>query len=102
MAYFALTLTHGPGWDTTRPIREQQAWDQHAAFMDGLVDDGFIILGGPLGYGERTLHVVEAAAESEVRARLAADPWAAPGLLRVLAIEPWALWLDGRKQPQRR
>jgi hypothetical protein len=29
--------------------------------MDGLVDDGFIILGGPVGDGEQTLHIVEAA-----------------------------------------
>jgi uncharacterized protein YciI len=96
MAYFALTLNHGPGWDTSRPIREQRAWEQHAAFMDGLVDDGFIILGGPLGRGERTLHVVEAADPAEIETRMAQDPWAEMGLLRVGSIEPWSLWLDGR------
>jgi len=40
MATFALTLVHGPGWDPGRPIREQPGWDEHAAFMDGLVSDG--------------------------------------------------------------
>ena len=69
MPVFALSMVHGPGWDDTRPIREQQAWDQHAAFMDGLVDDGFIILGGPLGDGARTLHVVQASGEQEIRTR---------------------------------
>jgi hypothetical protein len=64
--------------------------------MDGLVDDGFIILGGPVGGGEQTLHVVEAADENEIRARLAAGPWAAAGLLRIGTIEPGALWLCGR------
>jgi uncharacterized protein YciI len=64
--------------------------------MDGLVADGFIIIGGPLGEGERTLHAVEAASEQEIRARLAEDPWAVAGLLQVGSIEPWALWLDGR------
>ena len=63
--------------------------------MDGLVKDGFIILGGPVGDGEQTLHAVEAADEDEIRARLALDPWASAGLLRVGPIEPWALWLDG-------
>ena len=96
MANFALTLIHGPGWDAGRPIREQDGWDGHAAFMDALVDDGFIIVGGPLGDGQRTLHVVEAADEPEIRARLAKDPWATAGLLEVGSIEPWALWLDGR------
>ena len=97
MANFALTLVHGPGWDTSRPIRQQQAWAQHAAFMDGLVDDGFIILGGPLGDGERTLHVVDAAGPGEIEARMAQDPWAELGLLRIGSIEPWSLWLDGRE-----
>jgi uncharacterized protein YciI len=97
MAVFALSTVHGPGWDDARPIREQRAWDQHAAFMDGLVDDGFIILGGPFGDGTRTLHVVEAADEQEIRTRMAEDPWASMGLLLIGSIEPWQLWLDGRR-----
>ena len=96
VANFAVTLVHGPGWDSSRPIRGQDGWDEHAAFMDGLVDDGFLIVGGPLGNGERTLHLVQASGEDEIRARLAEDPWASAGLLGVGAIEPWALWLDGR------
>jgi hypothetical protein len=66
--------------------------------MNGLVGDGFIILGGPVGNGEQTLHVAEAGDENEIRARFAADPWAAAGLLRIGRIEPWALWLDGRPE----
>jgi uncharacterized protein YciI len=96
MANFAVRLVHGPGWDSSRQIRDQAGWVQHAAFMDELVEHRFIILGGPVGDGEETLHVVEAADENEIRARLAADPWARAGLLRVGTIEPWALWLDSR------
>jgi uncharacterized protein YciI len=96
MANFALRLVHGPRWDASGQIREQEAWPEHAAFMDELVDDGFVILGGPVGDGGQTLHVIEAADESAVRARLARDPWASAGLLEIAEIEPWALWLDGR------
>jgi uncharacterized protein YciI len=96
MANFAVRLGRSSGWDSSHPIREQDGWDAHAAFMDGLVDDGFIILGGPVGSGEETLHVVEAADEDEIRERLADDPWASAGLLRIGRIEPWLLWLDGR------
>ena len=96
VANFAVRLVHGPGWDPSRPIRDQEGWDEHAAFMDGLVDDGFIILGGPVGNGEQTLHAVEAADENEIRTRLDWDPWAAAGLLQIGTIEPWALWLDSR------
>ncbi len=66
--------------------------------MDALVEDGFVILGGPVGDGGQTLHVVEAADENEIKARLADDPWASAGLLRVGTIEPWALWLDSRPE----
>lgn len=96
MAHFAVRLVHGPGWDPTRRIREQDGWDEHAAFMDGLVDDGFVILGGPVGNGEQTLHVVEAADEQDVKTRLARDPWASARLLQIGVIESWAFWLDSR------
>ena len=96
MAHFAVTMVHGPGWDAARGIREQDAWDEHAAFMDGLVDDGFVILGGPIGDRQRVLMIIEAADEPAIQAQLAADPWAAMGLLQIGAVEPWALWLDGR------
>jgi uncharacterized protein YciI len=96
MATFAVLLVHGPGWDASRPIRDQDGWDEHAAFMDELVDGGFEILGGPLGNGERTLHLIEAADEDDIRVRLSQDPWATAGLLQVGSIEPWALWLDSR------
>jgi uncharacterized protein YciI len=99
MANFAVRLVHDAGWDPGRPIREQDGWDEHAAFMDGLVADGFLILGGPVGDGQQTLHVIQAADEGEVKARLALDPWARDGLLRIGLIEPWALWLDSRPRP---
>jgi uncharacterized protein YciI len=96
MANFAVRLVHGPGWDPSRQTRDQDRWAEHAAFMDALVDDGFIILGGPVGDGEQTLHVVEAADENDIKARLAGDPWASAGLLRIGTIERWAFWLDSR------
>jgi uncharacterized protein YciI len=96
MGVYVVTLEKGPTWDDARGRREQDGWDEHAAFMDRLVDEGFVLLGGPLGDGERVLLVVEAADEAELRARLAEDPWEPMGLLRTGQVEPWSLWLDGR------
>ena len=93
MGIFALTLAHGPCWNASRSIREQQAWDAHASFMDGLADEGFILAGGPLGDGEHSLHMVEAADEHEIAARWGEDPWASMGLLRIGALERWSIWL---------
>lgn len=96
MATFLCTLVHGPAWDDSRGIREQEDFDVHAEFMDTLVDDGFIIVGGPVGAGHYTAHLIDAEAEGTVRDRLAEDPWAADGHLRVGMLERWSLWLDGR------
>ena len=78
-------------------MEEQSAWAEHAAFMDGLVDDGFIVLGGPLADEERVVHVVEADSEADIRATLARDPWSESHLV-VDAIDPWTIRLDGRRR----
>ena len=96
-AAFVVTEVSGPRWDASRARREQDGWDEHAAFMDALVDDGFVVLGGPIGDGERVMVVVEAEDENEVRRRFAADPWLPAGVLEIASIEPWTIWLDARK-----
>ena len=61
--------------------------------MDALEDEGFVVLGGPLGGGPRTLLVVDASGEDEIRWRLDGDPWAPLGLLTVASVEPWEILL---------
>ena len=85
----------GPQWDPSRRLEEQSDWTAHASFMDGLVDDGFIVLGGPLADDERVVHAVEADSEDAVRATLARDPWSETHL-RIDTIDPWTIRLDGR------
>jgi hypothetical protein len=92
-------MVNGPAWDASRPRREQPGWDAHAAFMDSLVEDGFVVLGGPIGDGEDVLLAVEAADEAEITDRLQDDPWTPTDQLRVGEIRPWTVWLDGRHRP---
>lgn len=96
MAYYVVRLRRGGPWDWSRDMRQQVGWDDHARFMDGLVDTGFIILGGPLEGGRDTLHIVQAESEDAIRARLAEDPWARNGMLSPASIERWTVLLDGR------
>jgi uncharacterized protein YciI len=86
----------GPRWDPSLPLERQSDWPAHAAFMDALVDAGFIVLGGPLADEFRVVHAVEAESEDEVRATLARDPWSETHL-RIAGIEPWTIRLDGRR-----
>ena len=94
MAAFLVTVHRsGPKWDPSRPLEEQSGWQAHAAFMDGLVEDGFIVLGGVLGDEVRTAHAVEAVSEEAVRETLDRDPWSGSHLV-VDSIDPWTIRLQ--------
>lgn len=94
--YFAVRLERGGPWDWSRGLREQDGFEEHARFMDSLVEGGFIVLGGPVGEEREVLHAVCADSEDAVRERLAADNWAQNGMLTINSIEPWTILLDGR------
>jgi hypothetical protein len=93
---FLVRLDHGPDWDPAKRRREQAGWEDHAAFMDTLVEDRFISLGGPVGEGDGddVLLVVEAGGEEEIRTRLAADPWSGTVLV-VTEVRLWNVLLRG-------
>jgi uncharacterized protein YciI len=93
--FLVLLRRSGPEWDPSRPMEEQADWPAHAAYMDELVDSGFVVLGGPLADEHRVVHVVEAESEDAVRAAYARDPWSETHL-RVDSVDPMTIRLDGR------
>ena len=92
MTWFVVTRERADNWDWSRPLREQDGWDEHAAFMDALVEDGFVVLGGPLD-DRAALLIVEAEHEDEIRARLAEDPWTTMQMLSEPTIRRWEVLL---------
>jgi uncharacterized protein YciI len=98
---FAMIRRGGPSWDGNRPLREQEKWDEHAAFMDALFEEGFVVLAGPLGDGHlgrvnsehRVLLVFDADTEQAINARLQDDPWTPMGMLETVSVEPWNVLL---------
>ena len=96
MTYFAVRLRRGGPWDWSRDLREQAGWPEHARFMDELVADGFILLGGPLEGDRDVLLVLDTESEDAIRERMADDPWWQNGMLEPIRIERWTILLDGR------
>ena len=94
--FLVVVRRSGPEWDPSLPLEEQSDWPAHASFMDGLVDSGFIVLGGPLADENRVVHAVEAESDDVIRATLARDPWSETHL-RIDTIDPWTIRLDGRR-----
>ena len=91
----------GRAWDGSRPLREQDEFDEHAAFMDALVEEGFVVFGGPLGDGHlgggesehRVLLIFDTDSEQAINARLEEDPWTPMGVLETVSVERWNVLL---------
>ena len=90
---FAVIRARGPAWNDAEALEGQAEWTAHAAFMNGLLADGFIALGGPLEGTPDVLLIVRATGDAEIVDRLADDPWVKNGLLILRQIRPWQLRL---------
>ena len=90
---FAVIRSRGPQWNQAATLEGQVDWAGHAMFMNGLRDEAFVVLGGPLEGTPDVLLVVRATTPEEIAERFARDPWAENGLLTVKQISPWQLRL---------
>jgi len=96
---FVVNQIRGDAWDKSKQLRSQALWDEHAAFMDQLTADRFIVLGGPLGDAEgEAMLVVDAADEEAVRSTLGRDPWRESGHLIEPKVQPWTIFLETLKE----
>jgi hypothetical protein len=96
---FIVERPAGSAWVSGRDAREQPLWDEHAAFMDALFEEGAVVLGGPLSDGSGAVLVMEAGDEEEVRRLLADDPWIVDSDIQgVGRIREWRIFLDAREK----
>jgi len=93
MNIFAVTRIRGRAWNQAESLEGQLDWHNHSQFMNGLLKDGFILLGGPLEGAAEVLLIVRAHSPEEIRQRFAADCWTALNLLEISRIVPWTLRL---------
>src|SRR4030095_9603967 len=87
----------GPNRDLSKGTREQPFWDEHAEFIDRLVAEGFILMGGPLGDEGGALLIFKDEDENEVREKLKNDPWSKQGILKLESVKRWQIFIDVRK-----
>jgi uncharacterized protein YciI len=102
VSYFAVIREAGPAW-AAGGIFEQPAASDHAAFMNALADEAFVLFGGPLAGSEhgrvRVLLVVDSDSKAEIHRRLADDPWTLTDQLRIVSIEPWKILAGAERLP---
>ena len=95
---YLVIVRRSAAWRPGEPLEAQSGWDEHAAFMDSLVDRGIVVLGGPLADEQRVALAVEAPSEQFIRTTWADDPWHETHLV-IDSIDPWTIRLDGRGAP---
>ena len=95
-AYVAISSA-GPKRDSFKSTREQPLWDEHAAFIDQIVAEGFILMGGPLADEGGAMLIVNAEHENEAREKLKNDPWFERGILKLESVKRWQIFIDERK-----
>jgi hypothetical protein len=93
---FVAISSAGPNRDFSKGTREQPFWDEHAAFIDQLVAEGFILMGGPLVDEGGSLLIFNAEDENEVRQKMKNDPWLKQGILKQESIKRWQIFIDER------
>jgi len=98
---FIVISSAGPNRDPSKGTREQPFWDEHVVFIDRLVDEGFILMGGPLvgrdGLPQGAVLIVNAQDEDEVTEKLKNDPWFIRGILKLESVNRWQVFIDARE-----
>jgi uncharacterized protein YciI len=101
MSLYAVIREAGPGWTNGKGAFEQPAINDHAAFMNTLEDEGFLLFAGPLAGSEhgriRALLIADGVSEADIHRRLADDPWVATLRLVTVSVEPWNLLVGAER-----
>ena len=89
----------GPTW-TSGAVDDQPGWDEHAAYIDDLIERGIFVMGGPFADQSGSLSVLETVTEQEARELIAQDPFVANGVLELEEVRVWNVFVD-ELTPQR-
>lgn len=84
---FAAIVERTSKWDPAKPPQEQDGFALHVKYMGSLEAEGFIVVAGLLQKSNDVLFLFRAESETEVRRRLAEDPWQQDGHARLVRLE---------------
>jgi len=83
----------GPTW-RGGSILDQPGWDEHAAFIDALVEGGVMVMGGPFADASGSVIVLENVDEEQAREAVAGDPFLANGVFELEDVRLWNVFVD--------
>jgi uncharacterized protein len=83
----------GPAWKGGRP-EDQPGWDEHASFVDDLIERRIFVMGGPLADSSGSINLLEGVTEDEARELLEKDPFIAAGVFELEDVQAWNVYVD--------
>lgn len=89
----------GPAWADGGPPEAQPGWDEHATFVDALVDEGTIVMGGPLSDYSGSIVILEGITREEGLALMNRDPFVQNGVFIVEDVADWTVYVDSLTEP---
>jgi uncharacterized protein YciI len=93
-----LRVGPGPAWTEGRP-EDQPGWDAHAEFIDGLIDRGVFIMGGPWTSRLGSMSIWEGLDAEQVREVMQDDPFMRNGVFELEDVADWTVYVDTRIEP---
>jgi hypothetical protein len=82
----------GETWDGGAP-QSQPDWDAHEAFVDALVEDGTIVMGGPFSDHTGAMLLMDGLSAAEARRIVQLDPFVKNGVFVVDDVRDWTLYV---------
>jgi uncharacterized protein len=83
----------GPTW-TSGPPEEQPGWDEHADFVDELIENGTFVMGGPFADNSGSMSILENVGEDEARELVLRDPFVRNGVFVLDDVRAWNVYVD--------
>ena len=83
----------GPAW-TSGSTEEQVGWDEHAAFIDELIERGIFVMGGPYSDYSGAHTLLENVSEDEARELVLQDPFVANRVFELEDVRAWNVYVD--------
>ena len=85
----------GPAWNEGPP-EHQTGWDEHAEFIDDLIERGLFVMGGPFSDNSGSISFFEGLSADEVRALVVTDPFVRNGVFVLEDVVDWTVYVDTR------
>ena len=83
----------GPAWGSGPP-EDQPGWEEHADFVDALIEKGTFVMGGPFSDYSGSVNLLEGLTAAEAAELLASDPFVENGVFVVDSIRDWTVYVD--------